>query len=227
MKIEARERRAFVGKTGTGKSTRAKAFLGLALDEGWRVCGFDPHNEFSKEGRPSKQVTLGPLARSMTVEEFLAGDAEQLLDEPKLSLALVPRPRPRDMAEDFKELVPLIRATGRLMFFADELGLWGEYCQDELDELATQSRHDDVPLVLVAQRMVQIPKTARTQVSHLNSGLQDEPSDLDAIANRTRSAEFAAAVGELDPESHEFLEWNDRDGWPHSEKPRSKTKGKP
>lgn len=222
--ITARERHAFWGKTGTGKSTRAKEFIGAALAEGWRVCGLDPHDEFSQAGKPSKEVTLGPLRESMTVEEFLSSDhAQTMLDEPELSLALVPRSRPREMAEDFRELVPLVRSTGNLLFFADELGLWATYAEDELNELATQGRHDGMPLVFVAQRAIQVPKTARTQLSHVNTGLQDEPSDLDAIAERTRSRAFADAVGRLDPDAHQFLEWNDREGCgPFDDEPRSK-----
>ncbi|NBD09638.1 helicase HerA domain-containing protein [Corallococcus silvisoli] len=196
-----------VGKRGTGKSTRAKAMLAAAMAAGQRVLAFDPHDEYSKHGRDSGQVRLGPLTQRMTLVEL--ADNLDVLEEDGLALAVVPEGSQRDKGEDFAALVDDVLDVGELVFLADEVGQWGRYAIEALEELACQSRHSAVPVVLVAQRLTQIPKTARTQATQLNSGRQDNPDDLKALADLAGD-DFAVAVARLARGEHKH--WRDDAG---------------
>lgn len=206
MRLRSHEIHAFVGKRGSGKSTRAKELCQRLMDAGQRVVAFDPHDEYSEHGRASKQVRLGPLSQRMTMLELC--EDESILDEPGLALAVVPEGDPRELAKSVHELSEMVRDTGRVVLLLEELGMYGEFAADTLNELACQSRHDEVPLVFVAQRMVQVPKTARTQISTLNSGRQDDPADLRALAD-VAGPHFADAVALLG--AGESLAWSDTD----------------
>lgn len=193
-----------IGKRGTGKSTCAKRLLAAALDDGLRVLAWDPHDEYSRHGRESGQVRLGPLDDRATFAELLL--RPELLDAPNLSLAVVPRARPEEMAEDFAIFVPMVAATGGLLVCVEEVGLFEEFARSDLNLLATQSRHWEVPLLMVAQRATQIPKTARTQITNLVSFRQDNPDDLRALSDLA-GEDFAAAVSRLGRGEHRT--WRD------------------
>lgn len=186
---------AVVGKRGTGKSTCAKALVGRALDKRVRAAVFDPHDEYSRHGRASDQVVLGPLDDRCTVEQLLRARGSQL-DDKRLSLAIVPGSEPGDCAEDFDAVARLVAATGGLLFVVEEVGFISDRAADRLNWLATQSRHFGVPLLFVAQRLTQIPKTARTQLTQLVSFRQDNPDDLRALAELAGDT-FAADVSRL------------------------------
>lgn len=202
MKLEAHDVVLIVGKRGCGKSHHAKILAGAQS----RVVVFDPHDEYSQKGKPSRQVTLGPLRERVTVDQLL--EKPELLDAKTLSLAVVPAGYSnKEYANVFDEVAQLVAATGRLTFFADEVGEYSDRAEDTLNSLATQSRHAEVALVLVAQRMVQIPKTARTQASCLHTFLQSNPEDLEALVKLTGDKDFAARVSRLPRRKH--LTWRD------------------
>lgn len=198
-----------VGKRGCGKSHHAKGIAAAELAAGARVVVFDPHDEYSQKGRQSPQVTLGPLRERVTVDQLL--ERPELLDVKRLSLAVVPEGVPADeLADAFKEVAEVISTTGRLTFMADEVGEYSDIAAGTLNSLATQSRHYEAALVLVAQRMTQIPKTARTQASQLHTFLQSNPEDLDALVKLTGDRDFAARVSRLPRRKH--LTWRDTEG---------------
>lgn len=200
-----------VGKRGCGKSHFAKALAGAELAAGARVVAFDPHDEYSKKGRKSPQVNLGPLAERVTVDQLI--EHPELLDAKRLSLAVVPEGVPNDeLADAFRDVQELVTSTGRLTFIADEIGEYSDEAAGELNSLATQSRHYEAALVLVAQRMTQIPKTARTQASVLHTFLQSNPEDLEALVKLTGDKDFAARVSRLPRRKN--LTWRDSEPAP-------------
>ena len=197
-----------LGKRGSGKSHAAKQLLAQELDAGARVVAFDPHDEYSQRGVKTSEVTLGPLTHRVSVAELEA--KPELLDAKKLALAVVPSARKGpELAAEFETVAELATATGRVTFLADEVGEYSHHAQEELISLATQSRHYGMPLVLVAQRATQVPKTARSQASRILCGRQDEPDDLAALEKRTRLSDptFAARVSRLP--KRQLLEWRD------------------
>lgn len=183
------------GKRGSGKSHTAKRLCGDELRAGARVAVFDPHDEYSVHGRATKGVTLGPLPQRFTMDELL--EKPSLLDSKKLGASFVPRGRMRSqIAADFSDFCRLVLLTGNLTVVADEVGEYDDTCRDELETLATQSRHYEMPVILVAQRATQVPKTARSQASQIHCGLQDEEDDLKALGKRC-GKEFADRVSRL------------------------------
>lgn len=193
--LEAHDVVMIVGKRGSGKSHQAKALCGLELAAGARVAVFDPHDEYSIKGRATKGVTLGPLPQRFTMDELL--EKPSLLDGKKLGAAFVPRGRLRSqIAADFRDFAKLVLLTGGLTVVADEVGEYDDTCKDELETLATQSRHYEMPVVLVAQRATQVPKTARSQASQIFCGLQDEEDDLKALGKRC-GKDFSDRVSRL------------------------------
>lgn len=194
-RLEGHEVTIILGKRGSGKSHAAKQLCSSELRAGARVAVFDPHDEYSVHGRATKAVTLGPLPQRYTMDELL--ERPSLLDQKKLGASFVPRGRLRSqIAADFADFCRLILLTGNLTVVADEVGEYDDTCRDELETLATQSRHYEMPVVLVAQRATQIPKTARSQASTISCGLQDEEDDIKALAKRC-GKEFADRVSRL------------------------------
>lgn len=205
--LPTRARVGLAGKTGSGKSTLAKAIAAGELRAGARVLAFDPHDEWSQHGSDYRgEVTLGPLRSRMTVAELC--EDSTVLDDPRLSLAVVPEPEaePDDVAEDFKALASLVKDTGGLTFFVDEIGEFGAHCEATINKVGTGFRKFRVPVVITSQRVIQIPKTCRTQLSHLISFLQDDAEDLDALRKR-QGPEFAERVSRL--AQHKFEVWRD------------------
>jgi hypothetical protein len=203
----AHEVRAYVGKRGSRKSTRAKETVGECLKAGQRVIFFDPHNEYAQDGHASDEVVLGPLPSSRELWHVLADPTE--LVEGDTSFAVVPESLEEDdLARGFDELARLAYEAGDLVFGADELVLYfmSARVQKRINFLATQGRHPKVPLILAAQRMVHIPLTARTQITELDTGKQDDPDDLAAIAKRC-GKDFAEKVPRL--KRGERLVWRD------------------
>jgi hypothetical protein len=205
--LRSHEVRAYVGKRGSRKSTRAKECLGECLKAGRRVIAFDPHNEYAQDGHASEEVILGPLPSSRELWSVLADPSELL--EGDTSFAVVPDSlEEEDLARGFDELARLAYQAGDLVFSADELVLYfmSARVQKRINFLATQGRHARMPLVLAAQRMVHIPLTARTQLTELDTGKQDDPDDVAAIAKRC-GKDFAEKVPKL--KRGERLVWSD------------------
>lgn len=181
-----------VGKRGSGKSTKAKGLIAQQLAEGGRVVAYDLHDEYSIDGEATPNVDLGPLTKRVTMSELL--EHPELLDEPNLSLAVVPdngrAATPEECADDIADLVALVRDTGNLLLVLDETGYYYEQSLRTLRQLATQSRHygeKGVPLIFVAQRAVMVPRSARDEAGTLFVGLQTDPEDLAALRKLVRS----------------------------------------
>lgn len=203
-RIEPHDRVLVLGKTGSGKSNKAKALLAGELEHGSRIVVFDPHDEYSQEGRKSAQIRLGPLRDRCTVDELVNDPGR--LDSEDLSLAVVPAGSRLQVAAELGEVAELVRETGNLLFVVEECGYISDHANNELEDLACQDRHRGVALMLVAQCAVQIPKIARRQASQLWSGRQDDPDDLRAI-EKICGDDFAARVRNL--QRGELLHWKD------------------
>jgi hypothetical protein len=205
--LRAHEVHGYVGKRGSGKSNGAKRTLGECLKAGQRVIVFDPHREYAQDGDGSDEVMLGPLPSSRELWEVMADESELL--EGDTSFAVVPESlRQADVAKAFAWLAWKAYEAGDLVFAADELVLFWESteAQSAMNFIATQGRHKKVPLVLAAQRATHIPYTTRTQLTLLDTGKQDDPDDVKAIAKRC-GEEFAEQVPKL--KRGERLVWRD------------------
>lgn len=204
--IAPRDRVLIIGKTGSGKSNRGKELVGVELRRGARVLAFDPLDEWSRLGRKSEHVRLGPLRDRCTVDDLL--EMPELLDVENLSLAVVPSTRRRECAEDFARVADVVKDTGELLFVVEEVGFFSEYANEALIEAACTFRHYGVGMVLLSQCAVQIPKQARRQASQIFSGRQDDPDDLSALAKIAQSdPTFAERVARLAP--GELVHWRD------------------
>lgn len=195
-----------LGKRGSGKSNTGKQLAADELAAGARVVAVEIHDEWSQKGRPSKERKLGPLAEHASVDQVIDSEGS-IFDRKKLSLAVVLRGGRAERAEQLNEIGPMIRQTGNLTLFLEEVGSYSQGAYAEIEEIATQSRHFSVPVVFVAQRAVQIPKTARDQSSRIITGLQDDPDDLKWIAKKC-GEDFAAQVSRL-PRG-KLVEWRDQ-----------------
>lgn len=205
--MNARDRIVVVGKTGYGKSTWTKALVAELHAKGWRVVVFDPCDEYSRHGKPGLEVTPGPLPHRAQVADLL--EQPEVLDSPELGLSVVSEGEPRQVAKDFAALAELVRHTGRLAFVVEEVGYFAEHAQGPLKALATLYRKYGVAAVFVAQRATQVPLTARSQASAVVAFRQDEPPDLDALAEKCGEG-FSAGVNRL--AVGECLIWRDSDG---------------
>lgn len=204
-RLDPRDRVLVIGKTGSGKSTWAKRLVLAELERRARVVAFDPHDEYSVHGRKSDHVRLGPLRQRVTMAELVLDPAEHL-DRDDLSLSVVPGRTRQEIAVDFRELCSILRSTGNLVFVAEELGTYGDLATNEIEDCACQFRHEGIPVVLVAQCAVQVPKIARRQASRVVSGRQDDPDDLTAL-EKVCGETFASRVSCLGV--GELVEWRD------------------
>ena len=205
--IVTRDRVLVNGKTGSGKGNRVKAICAGEMKRETRIVAFDPHDEYSVKGHATDHVRLGPLRERCTADQLLSAPAKWL-DRRDLALAVVPDMSNRKACgEDFIEVAELVRHTGNLLFVVEEIGYFGDKCADELEDVACQYRHAGVSCIFVSQCAVQITKTARRQMSQLYTGRQDDPADLRAIAEITKSADFARRVSELP--AGELLHWHE------------------
>jgi hypothetical protein len=210
---QPRSRIVVVGKTGTGKSTAVKDALRGWQSRGVKAVALDPCDEYSRHGRPSGLIQLGPLRHRCTAAE-LAKKPSRLLD-PRLSLAVVPDARtPHAQARAFLLVERLARAAGSMLLVLDEVGVWTDstfgpattQAGRVLAALAQNGRHDGLALVLIAQRASSIPKSARAQATDIWAFRQDEPSDVAALAERIGD-EQAGQVSRLPV--GQSIEWRD------------------
>lgn len=202
------------GKTGCGKSTRIKETLRGWLARGVRVVAVDVCDEYSRHGVAKHGlVQLGPLRHRVTAAELAARPS--LLNDARLSLSVVPMDRtPRAWARAFLLVERLARHAGKAVVVVDEVGTWanaanGPDChraRAALEALATNGRKDGLAMIAVAQCASQIPKNVRSQASEWWSYLQDEPGDVDALAERF-GREAAEGVSRLP--LYECITWRD------------------
>lgn len=183
-----------VGKTGSGKSTWTKRLAAELYRKRWRVLVFDPCDEYSRGAPVNPNVAPGPLPHRMTVPELLA--RPEVLDAKRLGLAVVSQEEPRKVARDFASVASLVRSTGGLAFIIEEVGYFAEHAAESLKAVATLYRKWGVAAVFVSQRATQIPLTARSQASAVVAFRQDEPADLEALAQKCGEP-FADEVARL------------------------------
>lgn len=206
-----------VGKTGTGKSFRVKEALRAWLARGVRVVAVDVCDEYSRHGKPRNGLTSeGPLRKRVTADE-LAANGKTLMRDARLSLAVVPNDTrsPRSMARTFLMVDAMVRAAGLpCVIVADEVGMWTNSSADRLchqarvalEALATAGRKDGYALVTVSQSASHIPSNVRRQSDQWWAFLQDDPTDIEAMAERL-GKEKAAEVSRLG--RFEFVDWRD------------------
>lgn len=213
MMPQARTRLAVVGKPDMGKSSHVKRLVKGWLTKGLRVVAFDPHDEYSSKGNPQRLVDLGPLRQRLTARE-LAMKPQALL-EPRLSLAVVASEHPRDAARGFLLLSRLVKAAGKpCVVVVDEVGLWTNAARHpachaaaaELCAVAIGDRKKGVSLVVVGQRMSQVPSEVRSTLTDVHAFLQDQAADLEAIEDRC-GPQFAGEVSQLRQFHH--AAWSD------------------
>jgi hypothetical protein len=187
-KPEAEDVYLDLGQRGSGKSTWAKLQIAHWVELGQRVVAFDPRDEHSELGKPSKQHTLGALKQRMTITELQ--DHPEVLLEPGLNLAVVVRHTIAGATEDLADLLGLLEAAGAedLLLVIDEVALTSEGSHAIYRELATQSRHEGMPLMLISQWATSIPLSCRRQASFIAGHRQSEVADLEAAAARMGDA---------------------------------------
>lgn len=186
-------RGAITGVSGTGKGNCAKAWIAreIAAKRAPRVVVFDPDDEYSKLGhaRPG-HVHLGPLTHRVTADAFLS-DVGRWLDHKFVSLAVVPSDDDDEASEQCFEFCKEVKATGDLLVVFDEIGGYAfdaenpRPAQRGLKLIATKARKDNVSALFVAQRAMQIPKTARGQINALETFAQFDDDDLKQLAKWT------------------------------------------
>lgn len=202
------------GKTGSGKSSRVKEAMRAWLSKGVRVIAVDVCDEYSRHGQAKYGlVQLGPLRHRVTAAELVARPG--LVNDARLSLSVVPPDRSaRSWARTFMLVERLMRDAGKAVIVVDEVGTWanmagGPECakaRASLESFSTNGRKDGLALVTVAQCASQIPKLVRSQATEWWTYLQDEPADVDALAERF-GRERAEQVSRL--ALYECIEWRD------------------
>ncbi len=196
-----------MGKRGSGKS---HWFRSHVLPHEPRVITWDVHAEHSCDVR----VTVDELTALLAGGPLAGGDG-------RWSIAVTPEDTfPEPCAAAFTELVHVLADVGGYTLAIDEVGIIGKRAGEALEHVATQSRHygersgcfygerPGVPVVFLAQRAVQVPKTAREQASRIVTFRQDNSADVDALVERI-GPEWGARVWTLNRERHEFVHWRE------------------
>lgn len=189
-------RHAYVGQSGAGKSHAAKLAVAAYLKTGGRVVVVDPLDEWSKLGAKSQRVTLGPCTHRAAAGDVF-DDPSRWLDGERVALAVVVSSDEDEASRQVAELVDLTLSTGDVLVVLEECGAFtGPDVSDvaarkALAKLATRGRHFGVPSLYCAQRLVQVPPSARAQLDAAAVFRQVHPADLAALE------EFASATGAL------------------------------
>jgi len=209
---QPRTRLLVCGKTGSGKSSQVKEALRHWQARGVRALVLDPCDEYSKHGRETGLVRLGPCRARVTAAELAR--RPELVTAARLSLAVVPDgPDARAWARAALLVMRVARHAGRCLVTLDEVGTWTDsslhpachQAKAELVALATNGRHTGLALVLVAQRAAQVPASARAQATDVWAFLQDAPADVAALAERIGTQ----AEGVTRLPLGECIEWRD------------------
>lgn len=207
--IVSTSRHAYVGQSGTGKSYACKkaiaAFLSAkgSREQPPRVLVIDPEDEWSKLGKKTNKIDLGPCTTRATFEEFMA-DPSRYVDHDRFACAVVVSASdPREASVQVSEVIDVVLATGEIVTVFEECGAYtgpdvdDAEAYDKMSMLATRGRKYGCPVVFCAQRLVQIPKTARSQITEMQLFTQIERSDLTALAEMAgpRGAEVTRLNG--------------------------------
>lgn len=219
MKLKDQDCVGIVGIRGSGKSHYAKHRIVKAAA---RVVVWDPNSEYA-EPCDLDEVSVDELAAESS-----------LLTTQQCRLAVVPDWQdPTELAAQFAVFVTELREADHnepTLVLIEECALLRPRGDGMLIALATQSRHWKMPLCIVAQRATMIPPGARSQCSIIVSFRQNDPGDLDALAERI-GANKAARAGELP--RHRFIVWSEADSFkgesamtPDSPKQQTRQRGK-
>jgi hypothetical protein len=191
MKLKSHDVVLVVGIRGAGKSYWIERHI---VRKQKRVVVWDPHAEYKTQERK----TLDELVQDANI-----------LDREALSLSVVPAwRRTSEVAEQFEIFTDLCASAEGLTIVVEETGLL-RHASESVECMACQSRHWDSPLVLCAQRAVQVPKTAREQLSHVVSFRQSSPDDVEALVERC--GDGANKVRTLP--RREFWQWCEEDSF--------------
>lgn len=187
-------RHAYVGQSGTGKSHAAKLAVAAHLrGAGTRVVVIDPDDEWSKLGEKSEHVTLGPCTHRVLFDDLM-NDPGRHLDRERVALAVIVSDDEDEASEQVAEFVEIVKGTGDLLVVFEECGAYAgpdvseQAGKKAIAKIATRGRHWGCPTLFCAQRLVQIPPSARAQLTDLQIFRQVHPADLDALndlAHRT------------------------------------------
>lgn len=183
------------GVTGTGKSELVKQSIAAAP----RVVVVDVNDEWSVSSTRRK----GPLREAITPEELT--EHPGMLLKPKLSLALVGLDpfKPRRTADAVKLIARLQQTiaaeSGRppppLLLILDECGRYAPLCRDVISGLSeVGGQHLRVTVWCIAQRPAMVPKTVRANLKRFAIFHVEEPSDLEALEERTHSPGLSQQV---------------------------------
>jgi DNA helicase HerA-like ATPase len=221
--LESRMRIAHLGLTGSGKGNRSKALIAREWNKGngWPTIVIDPHDEHSIHGyeRPG-EVVLGCLPTRLTWSAWHTVWRD-IIDDPRLGLAIVANGPPEETAEELEDLTNLLESTGGIFLLMDELHRYQKEAERTLSRLAFESRKWKVPVGFVTPRMTDIPKGARTQLTDIDTGLQLDDDDKDALERRC-GKEFAGRVPLLCP--GESVYWSDTHALQRMQEERKRSK---
>lgn len=180
-------RRAYAGMSGSGKSHAAKlAVTEFLKTPGARVVVIDPEDEWSKLGKVSKRHTLGPCDTRASFEEVTENPG-RYLDGERVALAVTVADDDDEASEQVAALIEVFRTTGELLIVFEECGHYAgpevsnRAAAKAMSKVATRGRHWGCPSVYCAQRLVQIPPSARAQLDGALVFRQVHPADLDAL----------------------------------------------
>lgn len=180
-----------VGMSRMGKSDWGKDFSEYLLGEGEAVVTWDVEREYSVHGIPREGCRLGPLAEQVTTSEFLRrvrspleSENEWFLKHP-ISVAVVPDnpdATGKELAKELASWLPYVRERGKVHLKLEEVGAYGEWAEDLLQEVVTRWGKDGVVPYLYAQQMTMVPPSPRSGCTDLISFRQYKRSDLEHAA---------------------------------------------
>lgn len=178
--LEPRDRILVVGKTGTGKSHLVKTRL---LSAHPRVVALDQKGEYVVGG---SDAPPGMRAlRAVSVDEFveLMTGADPA-DHGELAVAVQCFGRTWEQrADNVRTVIDTLADCRDLLVIVDEVALLPRESWQDLEYLACLSRSWGQPVVMVAQRATQIPKTAREQATRVVSFRQNALNDAAALVD--------------------------------------------
>lgn len=168
------------GQTGTGKTTLARRMFGETPRAFLADAGFE---EF-----PARYFGEYPSL----VQHLSAIGAFSDFRSSSLRLSHVPfrvayTPRLNEHALIFDTAVEL----GNLTLFLEEADRFADPGQlPEYDEVITRGRHYGISIVAISTHPYGLPKELRRQATRIIAFHQDEPSDLDYLADRIGEAAY-------------------------------------
>lgn len=180
-----------VGVRGAGKSTTAHELLREHMKDGGCVVVWDPHDEFSENGRKSRQVRTGSVPNRAELSELLVKGPDELWAK-ALQLAVVPSTaQPKQCAAEFLAFAEAftrameVRDERMPLLWVSELGILEDEAEAKafITYWATQSRHigEGFGLGMDGQAAVMVPPRARRQVTKAWFHALYHRLDLDAV----------------------------------------------